>query len=117
MATVRTIATRSAARSQSALEAQLAELRQEIDSISKGLKARGIDLAEQLGETTDDFASTARRNAQSVVRQVQHEASVVADAVREHPVSTSAAISAIVALGFAVGYMLAATADEKKRFW
>lgn len=117
MANARTLATRSAHNAQAALEAQIAELREELDGISKNMRSRGYDWAGQASDVAGELATTARRQALSAARTARHEANIVAETVREHPVSASAALTTVAAIGFAIGYMLAATTTEKKRFW
>jgi len=102
---------------QEGVEAQIAELRAQVDRIATALGERGINLLDAAQDTLEDTAEAVADNTRLAIRTVQHEASAVAEVVKEHPVMTVGAVATLMGLAFAAGYAIAVSQPASRRRW
>lgn len=94
------------------LEGQIADLKKEMTKISKIIAARASDAVDGASGAIDDVKSSANGAARTVSRQ----AHAVGDAIRENPGTAATVLSSAglvgIAIGLAVGYLLAGGAKR-----
>ena len=97
---------------QEAMKKQIAELRREMNRISKTLSERAEDAAEQAGDWYDAASDRASRAA----RQLRTQAQSVSEVVQQNPGTVSSALVLGGIVGFMLG-MLAGQAGSGPRRW
>ncbi|MBB3234841.1 hypothetical protein [Phyllobacterium endophyticum] len=81
------------------LENQIAELREQLTTISRSLSEQGYELFENGGSAFDSMRRSTRRAA----RFVGEEAQLVTEKARENPMTAVAIVSAVAGLGLLAG--------------
>lgn len=96
------------------VEAQIAELRDQLHSISRSLHDRGFDI-EHLRDEARDVVSGAAKNARRAAHFAQDEVKAVAKVARKNPAGASTALTLAAAIGFGIGYALCQIQNEDRR--
>src|SRR5690349_18028460 len=89
-----------------ALEARVAELSHQIETITSTLADRGVDLFNDTRDRTGHAVADARRTTSRSVEHMKHEAATMAEAAREAPIATTTTLATVALFGLAVGYLL-----------
>ncbi|MFG1359119.1 hypothetical protein [Xanthobacter pseudotagetidis] len=101
--------TNSAQAVRETLEAQIAELRDEMASLGKSIKARASDVADDAEDAFNDM----RSKANGAMKEAGRKARVVSEAVGEHPGTAAAVLPSAglmgIMIGFAAGYLIASS--------
>ncbi|WP_196259444.1 hypothetical protein [Pelagibacterium limicola] len=101
-----------------AIEAQIAELRGQIHSISRSLKGNGLDV-DHLRKDAKGLFGGATKNVQRVTHYAQDEAKAVAKVARKNPTGATTALTLAAAIGIGIGYALSQMHHEthQKHWW
>lgn len=100
------------------LEAQIADLKDEIARIGKSVSARGEALYDDIAEGASDAYDTASRQARGAARKVRRQAHAVSDVMKENPGTAATVLSSAGLLGFLVGIVVGqALAGNHSRRW
>jgi hypothetical protein len=98
-----------------ALEARVAELSQQIETITSTLADRGVDLFNDTRDRTGHAVADARRSRS--VEHMKHEAATVAEAAKEAPIATTTTLATVALFGMAVGYLLGTSSGTHSSRW
>ncbi|WP_313618670.1 hypothetical protein [Agrobacterium sp.] len=85
------------------IESQIAELRSQIDSLTKSVSARAGNFSESAADVVGDASGRVRKVAQNVREQGYN----VVEAVKENPGTATSLLTTVGILGFAIGYFIA----------
>jgi ElaB/YqjD/DUF883 family membrane-anchored ribosome-binding protein len=85
------------------LEKQIADLRDEVSSLSKTLSERGQEFYDSLSEGAGEVYEGASRRARGAARQARNQAYAVSEAIRENPGTAATVLSSAGILGFLIG--------------
>lgn len=86
-----------------AMEEQIAELRQQIDTMSKSLKQRSEEAAEEARSHLSRAASTIKEQGQATV-----------SAIRENPGTATTILSTAGIVGFVLGFLVASCRNDSR---
>ncbi|MGU3576930.1 hypothetical protein ACLBWZ_15535 [Brucellaceae bacterium C25G] len=86
---------KTAAELRDALEAQVAEMRKEIATLSKSLSKKGSSLASTAEDTASEFYDAVREHGAHAAERVSQQARIVKDTAKENPIATLAVVAGI----------------------
>jgi hypothetical protein len=98
---------------QEAMKKQIAELRREMNKITKTLSERAGDVAEEASDLYDSASDGASR----VTRQLREKAQTVSETVQQNPGTVSTALALGDILGFVVGMLVGQSSNSHSRRW
>lgn len=93
------------------LEKQIAELKNDIGTVTKRLASR----ASGAMDDAEDMYEDGRARAAGMARQVRHQAHAVTDAARENPGTAATVATSIGLLGFVAGLVIGAMISTSPR--
>jgi gas vesicle protein len=91
------------------IETQIAELRSQIDSLTKSVSARAGNFSESAAEVVGDASGRVRKAAQNVREQGYN----VVEAVKENPGTATSLLTTVGVIGFALGYFIANSSSNQ----
>jgi ElaB/YqjD/DUF883 family membrane-anchored ribosome-binding protein len=89
------------------IENQISELRSQIATLTKSVSTRASEFSES--ELVEDAKGRVSRAAQNVRDQSYN----VVEAVKENPGTATSLLTVVGAIGFALGYFLAANSSQQ----
>jgi ElaB/YqjD/DUF883 family membrane-anchored ribosome-binding protein len=85
------------------LEKQIADLREEVTSLSATLAERGQEFYERVSEGAGEVYEGASRRARSAARQARNQAYAVSEVIKENPGTAATVLSSAGIIGFLLG--------------
>jgi ElaB/YqjD/DUF883 family membrane-anchored ribosome-binding protein len=99
------------------LEHQIDELREQVARVARYAASHGADF-DDIRSGAAGAASGIVHSAQDAATRVRREATDVAKAAQEHPVTAATLFAGVAAAGFALGFLVAVNAiHERDRRW
>lgn len=95
-------------------------LREEVYRLSEEIKTQTAAAAENVKQKASYTAGPASDVGRRAHRALRNEGAAVAEAMREHPVATSSALTLAAGLGLFLGYAIAVVSQDdppRRRYW
>ncbi len=93
------------------LEKQIADLKKEMNRISKSLSSRASDALDD----ASDVVEAGKGRAREAIGQVREQAHYAVGAMRENPGTTATVLSTVGLLGLAAGFMIGGLVSGDRR--
>jgi ElaB/YqjD/DUF883 family membrane-anchored ribosome-binding protein len=76
-------------------EDQIAELKNELASVTKKLSRQGNDLYEDVRDNASETYDALRKHGRRAAREVKHQAHLATDTARENPLAAAAVVAGV----------------------
>lgn len=98
------------------LEARIAELQNQMESITKTLADQGLDVLGDVQHGAKKAVKTIKRKAEDVADEAQDEFHAVTQVAKENPAVTATIIAGVALAGLAVGIVLGGNGGSSRRW-